>query len=305
MTPRHIALALLVVLIWGLNFVVIHEGLAGIPPLLFVAIRFACILPIMAFVPRPQVAWRDLALVGLLMSAGQFGFLYSAMAAGLASGLASLILQAQALFTVVIAAAVLGERPRPIQLMGMGIAVGGLFVVALGRSGATPLVGVLLCLAGALSWGAGNVASRRCAGASGLGLTVWGSLFVPLPMLVLSLLVDGPGAVGDALTHFGGAAIASTAYTVILASLVGYTIWNGLMGIYPASNVAPFTLLVPVVGFLAGWVFLGERPNAAAFVGGALLLVGVAVIVLGPRALTRLGARRQSSKRSSVTPSAP
>ena len=108
MTPRHIALALLVVLIWGLNFVVIHEGLAGMPPLLFVAIRFACILPIMAFVPRPQVAWRDLALVGLLMSAGQFGFLYSAMAAGLASGLASLILQAQALFTVVIAAAVLG-----------------------------------------------------------------------------------------------------------------------------------------------------------------------------------------------------
>ena len=100
MTPRHIALALLVVLIWGLNFVVIHEGLAGMPPLLFVAIRFACILPIMAFVPRPQVAWRDLALVGLLMSAGQFGFLYSAMAAGLAS----LILQAQALFTVVIAA---------------------------------------------------------------------------------------------------------------------------------------------------------------------------------------------------------
>lgn len=99
-------------------------------------------------------------------------------------------------------------------------------------------------------------------------------------MLVLSLLSDGPGAVGDALTHFGGAAIASTAYTVILASLVGYTIWNGLMGIYPASNVAPFTLLVPVVGFLAGWVFLGERPNAAAFVGGALLLVDVAVIVL-------------------------
>ena len=77
------------------------------------------------------------------------------------------------------------------------------------------------------------------------------------------------------------------------------------MGIYPASNVAPFTLLVPVVGFLAGWVFLGERLNAAAFVGGALLLVGVAVIVLGPRALTRLRTRRQSSKRSSVTPSAP
>lgn len=296
MTPRHLALALLVVLIWGLNFVVIHEGLAGMPPLLFVAIRFTCILPFMAVVPRPHVAWRDLALIGLLMSAGQFGFLYSAMAAGLASSLASLILQAQALFTVVIAAAVLGERPRPIQLVGMGVAVCGLLVVALARSGATPLVGVLLCLAGALSWGAGNVASRRVAGASGLGLTVWGSLFVPLPLLALSLIIEGPHAIGHALTHIGPAAVASTAYTVILASLVGYTIWNGLMGTYPTSSVAPFTLLVPVVGFLAGWIFLGERPAPAAFIGGALLLVGVAVIVLGPRLLARASATRRDER---------
>lgn len=285
MSPRHIALALLVVLIWGLNFVVIHAGLDGVPPLMFAAIRFSCIVPFIALVPRPNVSWRDLALVGLLMSAGQFGLLYSALAAGLASGLASLILQAQALFTVVIAAAVLKERPKVIQLAGMAVAVAGLVVVALGRSGATPIGGVVLCLAAALSWGAGNVAARRCAGASGLGLTVWGSVFVPVPLFVVSALVEGPDRMGEGLHHFGVAAVASTAYTVLLASLVGYTIWNGLMGEYPASTVAPFTLLVPVIGFLAGWVFLGERPNSAAFVGGALLLVGVAVIVLGPRVL--------------------
>ncbi|WP_231579495.1 EamA family transporter [Dermacoccus sp. PE3] len=232
MTPRHIALALLVVLIWGVNFVVIHEGLEGVPPLLFAAIRFSCIVPFVAVVPRPKVAWRDLAPVGLLMSAGQFGFLYSAMAAGLASGMASLILQAQALFTVVFAAALLKERPKAIQLVGMGVALAGLVLVASGRSGATPLVGVMLCLAGALSWGAGNVAARRGAGASGLGLTVWGSLFVPLPLFALSFLIEGPNRMVEGLHHFGGAAVASTAYTVVLASLVGYTIWNGLMGHY-------------------------------------------------------------------------
>lgn len=287
MTPRHIAHALLVVLIWGVNFVVIHEGLEGVPPLLFAAIRFSCIVPFVAVVPRPKVAWRDLAPVGLLMSAGQFGFLYSAMAAGLASGMASLILQAQALFTVVIAAALLKEGPKAIQLVGMGVALAGLVLVASGRSGATPLVGVMLCLAGALSWGAGNVAARRGAGASGLGLTVWGSLFVPLPLFALSFLIEGPNRMVEGLHHFGGAAVASTAYTVVLASLVGYTIWNGLMGHYPASNVAPFTLLVPVVGFLAGWLFLGEVPAVSAFAGGALLLLGVAIIVLGPRYLGR------------------
>lgn len=287
MSPRHIALALFVVLIWGVNFVVIHAGLEGVPPLLFAAIRFSCIVPFIAVVPRPKVAWRDLAPVGLLMSAGQFGFMYSALAAGLASGLASLILQAQALFTVVIAAAVLKERPKAIQLAGMAVAVAGLVVVALGRSGATPLVGVMLCLAAALNWGAGNVAARRCAGASGLGLTVWSSVFVPVPLFIVSAIVEGPHRMGEGLHHFGLAAVASTAYTVLLSSLVGYTIWNGLMGKYPASTVAPFTLLVPVIGFLSGWVVLGERPNAAAFAGGALLLVGVAVIVLGPRVLQR------------------
>ena len=116
---------------------------------------------------------------------------------------------------------------------------------------------------------------------------MWGSLFVPLPLFALSFLIEGPNRMVEGLHHFGGAAVASTAYTVVLASLVGYTIWNGLMGHYPASNVAPFTLLVPVVGFLAGWLFLGEVPAVSAFAGGALLLLGVAIIVLGPRYLGR------------------
>ncbi|GAA1880907.1 EamA family transporter [Lapillicoccus jejuensis] len=297
MAPRHVGLALLVVLIWGVNFVVIHEGLPGMPPLLFAAIRFAAVCLALPFVKRPAIRWRDLAAVGLLMSAGQFGFLYSALAAGLASGLASLVLQAQALFTVVIAALVLREKPRPVQVGGLVVALVGLVVVALGRSGATPLTGLLLCLGAAACWGAGNVAARRCAGASGLGLTVWGSVFVPVPLLALSLLLDGPAAIGTALTHVGLAAVLSTAYTVVLASLVGYTIWNGLLGRYPAASVAPFTLLVPVVGLFAGWLVLDERPVAASFVGGALLLVGVAVVVVGPRVLAARTARREKRER--------
>lgn len=287
MRPKDICLALTVVLIWGVNFVVIHVGLPGVPPLLFAALRFTAVCLVVPFVPRPRVRWRDLAAVGLLMSAGQFGFLYCALAAGLASGLASLVLQAQALFTVAVAAVVLRERPRPVQLAGLAVAVGGLVVVGLGQSGATPVIGIVLCLAAAACWGAGNVAARRCAGASGLGLTVWGSIFVPVPLLVLSLLVDGPGAIGAAVTNLGSAALLSTLYTVVLASLVGYTVWNGLLGRYPAGTVAPFTLLVPVVGLLAGWLLLGEQIRPATVGGGVLLLTGVAVVVAGPRLLDR------------------
>lgn len=287
---KDICLALMVVVIWGVNFVVIHVGLPGVPPLLFAALRFAVICLVVPFVPRPQVKWRDLAAVGLLMSAGQFGFLYSALAVGLASGLASLLLQAQALFTVAVAAVVLRERPRPVQLIGLAVAVGGLVVVGAGQSGATPAVGIALCLAAAACWGAGNVAARRCSGASGLGLTVWGSIFVPLPLLALSVLIDGPAAIGQALTHIGWPAVLSTVYTVVLASLVGYTVWNGLLGRYPAGIVAPFTLLVPVVGLLAGSLLLDEKIRLTTLVGGALLLVGVAVVVVGPRLVARRAA---------------
>lgn len=287
MSPRHTALALLVIVIWGFNFVAIHEGLADVPPLLFAAVRFTVLLAALPFVPRPNVRWRDLAAVGLLMSAGQFGFLYSAMAAGLASGLSSLVLQSQALFTVIFAAVVLRERPRPVQVVGMTVALIGLIIVAAGRSGAAPMTGLALCIAAACSWGAGNVASRRCAGASGLGLTVWGAVFVPLPLYVLFLLIDGPHAIATAATHLTWVAAASTAYTVILSSLLGYTVWNGLLGLYPAASVAPFTMLVPVVGLLAGWLILGERPGLSALVGGLVLLAGVACVVLGPRLLAR------------------
>ncbi|MFZ1412515.1 MAG: EamA family transporter [Micropruina sp.] len=280
MTPRHTLLALLVVLIWGLNFVVIHIGLAGVPPILFAALRFVVLLPALLFVPRPDVGWRGLASVGLLMSAGQFGLLYLAMSVGLPAGLASLVLQAQVLLTVLFAALVLGERPRPVQLGGVLIGVIGLVVVAVGRQAATPLISLLIVLGAAMSWAAGNVAARRLRSTSGLGLVVWGSLFVPLPLLALSLVFEGPARIGDALMHFTVSAAWSTAYTAVLSTLVCYGIWNTLLARYRAADVVPFTLLVPVVGMASAAFFLGERPNLVELIGGLILLVGVAIAVI-------------------------
>lgn len=116
-------------------------------------------------------------------------------------------------------------------------------------------------------------------------MTVWSALVVPVPMLGLSLALDGPDAVGHALTHLTLAPVLSTLYTAWLASLVGYGIWNTLLARYPASAVVPFTMLVPPVGMLAAWLVLDEVPNAAEVVGGVVLLLGVATTtgVLGRR----------------------
>ncbi|QEE60672.1 EamA family transporter [Salinibacterium sp. dk2585] len=278
MKPRDRLLAALVALIWGLNFVVIDWGMEGVPPLLFVAIRFVVVLlPAIFFVRRPQVPWRFIVGVGLFMSLGQFALLYSSMHLGMPPGLAALVLQAQVVFTMLIAAGALREIPRPTQLAGALIGSLGLAVVAFGRDAQVPLLAFLLCIGAALSWGVGNVVSRASGAKGGLSLTVWSALVVPVPLFVLSLLLEGPQEVATALSGLGIEAILATLYTAVIASLVAYGIFNSLLSRYPAASVVPWILLVPVVGIVAAWLLLGEVPNTAELLGGALMLAGLLV----------------------------
>jgi O-acetylserine/cysteine efflux transporter len=275
---RDSLLAALVATVWGFNFVVIDWGMAEVPALLFLAARFALVIfPAVLLVPRPSAPWRTVVAVGVFMSIGQFGFLYVAMAAGLPPGLAALVLQAQVIFTIVIAAGVLGERPSGRQVVGVLLGTSGLAVVSLGRGGHVTAAALLLCLLGALSWGIGNVVSRASGVTGGLSLTVWSATVVPVPLLVLSLLLDGPGAIADGVAAFGWQAALSTLYTAGLSSLVGYGIFNTLLSRNPSSSVVPWVLLAPVVAMVSAWALLDQRPNGPEAIGGALLIVGVLV----------------------------
>lgn len=297
MSSRDNALAALVATLWGLNFLAIDAGMGEVPPLVFLAARFVVVLvPAVLLVPRPDVPWRVLAAVGLFMSVGQFGFLYTAMAAGLPPGIAALVLQAQVVFTVVIAAGVLHERPSRAQALGVALGVLGLVVVALGRGGDVPLVGFGLCLLGALSWGIGNVVSRAAAVPGGLSLTVWSALVVPVPVLALAVVLDGPAAVARGLAAFDTAAVLATLYTAGIASLLGYGLFNGLLARNPAASVVPWVLLAPVVAMTAAWLLLGQVPAGGELAGGALLVVGVLVALRAP------ATGRVLSRRSRRTP---
>ncbi len=278
MSHRDSLLAALVATIWGVNFVVIGWGMAGVPPLLFAAMRFTMVLlPAVFVIPRPEAPWRTILGVGVFMSLGQFAFLYSSMHAGMPPGLAALVLQAQVIFTVVLAAVVLREFPRRHQVAGVALGSLGLVVVALGRGGHVSALALLLCLAGGLCWGIGNVVSRASGISGGLSLTVWSALVVPLPLFGLSLLLDGPAAVSSALGDLSWRSVVSTLYTAGLASLFGYGTFNSLLSRYPSSAVVPWALWGPVVAIAAAWLLLGQRPNLAETVGGGLLIVGVFV----------------------------
>jgi len=298
---RDSLLAALVATIWGFNFVVIDWGMDGIPPLLFVAIRFTLVVfPAIFFIARPDAPWRVIAAVGVFMSLGQFGFLYVSMDAGMPPGLAALVLQAQVIFTVLIAAGVLREIPTPAQVAGVVLGSVGLAVVAVGRGGQVTLMALALCLLGALSWGIGNVVSRASGVKGGLSLTVWSAVVVPVPLLALSLVIDGPTVVGDALVSFSWQAAVSTFYTAGLASLVGYGVFNTLLSRNQSSSVVPWVLLAPVVAMASAWLLLDQRPNSAELLGGLLLVVGVLVAMRPKRRAPGGGEQATEPARQSV-----
>ena len=287
MTPRHTLLALLVVAIWGVNFVAIDLGLTDVPPLLFLAMRFILVaIPAVFFIRPPAIGWRNILLIGAFLSLGQFTLLYLALSLGMPPGLASLLLQTQIVFSVIVSSLLLREHPSRRQLAGIVIGMIGLAVVVIGHTRAAPWLPLVITLLAALSWAIGNVLSRRARAASGLSLVVWSGLVVPIPSLALALLLDGPQAVGFSLAHLSLAAILSTVYTALAASLVAYTIWNSLLARYPTGAIVPFTLLVPVIGILAAWAVFGERPTGSELIGGAIMLGGLAAAVLTRRRRT-------------------
>lgn len=288
MPVRHRLLAVAVAAIWGVNFLAIHASLAQFPPFFLVALRFTLIaVPTILFVPRPRVRLRWLVGYGLGFGVAQFTFLYWGMAAGMPTGLASLVLQASGPFTLVLGAVLLGERVRGRQWLGIVVAIAGMALVGVSRAQAAALVPFLLVLAGGLGWAFGNLASRLAQPPNPLHLTLWMSVVVPVPMLALSLVFEGPDQIWTALAGSLAAsalpAWVGLAYTCVIATAVGSGIWTWLLARHPAGVVAPFSMLVPVAGILTAALVLGEYPTWLELLGGAVVVAGVLVGAWRPR----------------------
>ncbi|MDW5418075.1 EamA family transporter [Iodobacter sp. CM08] len=286
MKTKDIMLAFLIVLIWGINFVAIKIGLHGVPPLLLGALRFMlAALPVL-FIARPKVPLRLYLAYGLTISVGQFGFLFSAINMGMPSGLASVVLQAQAFFTLVLSALLLNEQWKKAQLAGLIFASIGLAFIGSAHGQMMPLLGFLLTLSAAGMWAMGNIITRKVAATGPVNMfsfVVWASLVPPLPFLALSWIIDGPAAINSAISHFSWTSLAAVAYLAWAATLLGYGLWARLFSLYPANQVAPFSLLVPVVGLITAWLVFGETLNGLQWAGSLLLMSGLLINLFGGR----------------------
>ncbi|WP_093899169.1 EamA family transporter [Streptomyces sp. Ncost-T10-10d] len=286
MRPLHIALAALVAAVWGVNFVVIEVGLGHFPPLLFSALRFlVAALPAVFFVGRPKVAWKWIVSVGLVLGVAKFGLLFIGMDRGMPAGLSSLVLQVQAVFTALFAALALGERPGKVRVLGMGVALAGIGVAAVDEGASGPVLAFVLVIAAAACWGVSNVLTRKAAPPDSLNFMVWVSTVPVLPLLGLSLLLEGWDRDADALAALDWSGVGIIVYVAWITTVFGFGAWGFLLRHHPASSVAPFTLLVPVFGMSSAALLLGESVSPLRWCAAALLVGGVALTSLA-------GARR-------------
>lgn len=278
MKPTDVLLALIVVLIWGFNFVVIKLGLQGLPPILFTGLRFLfAALPMVFFIRRPAVAWQLLTGYAAFQFALQFTLLFCGIKLGFPPGLASLVIQLQAFFTIGLAVFALGERVLGAQIVGALIAFSGMALVAINLGATASLVGFAMVVGAGFSWALGNIFTKRIGKVDPLALVVWGSLLAAPPLLLVSIVVEGPAVIVTALANMNWRSAGAILFQSYPTTILGFGIWSMLMRKYPAATVAPFTLLVPVAGMLSAALVLDESLQWWKVVAGLLVLCGLAL----------------------------
>nr|WP_296764563.1 EamA family transporter [Rhodococcus sp. (in: high G+C Gram-positive bacteria)] len=289
MSTRDRLLGVTVAVLWGLNFLAIRVGLDHFPPFFFAGFRFLIIaVPVVLFVRRPNVPLKWLLLYGFGFGFLQFAFLFAAMNAGMPTGLASLVLQSSAPFTVVLGALLLRERVSRRQIIGITVAVAGMAIIGYDRAQAAALIPVVLTLLAGLGWAFGNLGNKLARSTDSppavsalpepMRLMLWMCVVPPIPMLALSAATEGPSAgwhaVATSFSLDGWPALVGLAYIVLLGTIAGSGLWTSLMSRHPAGVVAPFSLLVPVVGIAGAWAFLHETPSVLSLIGAGVVIAG-------------------------------
>ena len=288
MKRRDLILALLVVIVWGANFTVIKLGLAGLPPMLLVALRYTfAAVPAIFFVKRPDIGWKYIIAYGMAVGVGQFSCLFYAMNIGMPAGTSSVILQSQVFFTLIFAAVLLKEHLRIFHALGVIISAIGLFFISgnigSGQMSSLPLGALFLTLLAAAFWGISNIIVRfasKQAAAQGktidmFGLVVWSSLVPPLPLFIFALILDSPETLLNIVLGLSGQSIFAILYLSFLATLFGFGLWSFLLSKYPAGKVAPLSLLVPITGLITARAVLGEQLMPIQWLGCGIIILGL------------------------------
>lgn len=278
MLKKHLALAMLVTLVWGLNFPITKLGLRALDPFVLTGIRFTlAALPLVFFIKRPAVGFGYVLAYGLIFGLGMWGVINYGIQVGVSPGIASLIIQLSVFFTMGWGFVLFNEKLRGTQLAGAGLALLGLAGIISTQQGNHAVLGVMLIVLSAVAWSVGNVIIKKSGVTQIFSFMVWASLIPPIPLFLTAWLMHGNAAFEGLQANLDLPASLSILFQVYLATHFAYWGWNSLLKLYPVSTVAPLSLLIPVFGISSSMLMLGEHISTPNLASIAIIIVGLAL----------------------------
>ena len=280
-TSKHVIMALFVPLLWGLGFVFAKGAINHFPPILLMAFRFSLTaLVLVWFTPLPVRKFFQLFKIAIVAAAIQYSLTFTGVK-GLEAGLASIIVQLEVPFLVILGALLLREKPGYKKWIGIAISFVGIAIMSQQDELSGSFISIALVLSGCFAWALGQVMIRKLKDVSGMQVTAWIAVFAAPQLFFMSAIFENGQL--EAIKTANPLVWWTVLYLGLIMTCLGYYFWNTLIRHHDVSKVAPFLLLLPVFSVLGGNVFLGEAITLEKFYGGATILLGIGVIVLNPK----------------------
>lgn len=284
MKQKDLFLAIFITAIWGINFSVIKLGLTSLDPFMLAGLRFLlCALPLIFFIKKPDVAFKYIISYGLLFGVGLWGIVSLGIYFGISAGMASLVLQLSAFITIILASIVLKEDIDIFKKLGIVIALLGLVLIITVTDGSVTLLGLVFVLVGAFSLSITNIIVKIVGTKNVFSFLIWSSIFSPIPLFILAYLTQGEIVFIDFFVNLDKVAIFSILFQVYPTTLIGYWVWNTLLNKYPASNIAPLSLLVPIFGLTGSYFIFDESIGIIKILACSIIIIGLLTNIYAKR----------------------
>ena len=282
MSTRDTLLALLVPIVLGFGFVIAKPAMESFPPLLLNGLRWSLSGLIMFyFFPFPKNFLKQMIFISFVGCTLQYGLSYSGL--NIIDGTsATLFVQAEIPFGILIAFFLLGERPPLKNIIGLVIAFIGIYILAGNPNLDGKMIGVIFILTAAFLWSFAQVLAKDVSEKiGGLALTAWLGVFAGPQCIIASYFIEGNTL--DYIFNASKEAWIIVIYLAVGMNVIGYSCWYSVLSRNPVNNVMSVLLLFPITGLLTSIFILKETPNAYAYVGGAIIISGVAMILINKR----------------------
>ena len=279
MSTKHVVMAFIIVILWGLNFVTLKIAVLSLPPIFLAGLRFFLIsFPWIFFVKKPKVSNKQFFSLPITLGVLQYSLLYYGMSTGLSVGLSAVILQTQSFFTVIMSAFLIKEKPSLNEIIGLIIGMLGVIILLTYNDGDFKLDAIFIILAAAMSWGVANIQLKNLGNINMVSFLIWISPLAAILLFIISFILEYDSLLKIDFSNIEIKVFLSIFYTAYISTVIGFTMWQYLLNKYKSIQITPYGLLVPVTGSIFAYIILNEVLEIYQIISGIIIIIGLMII---------------------------